>query len=157
MKRNQLTALLLALVMLVPAFAGCSEKGNGDPAGGADAGNTDVTPAAEEAETEAAEEMLVCSVPEDLSLGGSSVRFLHFHDQQTYNVSVTELNGELLNDAVFTSNQKVMEDLDCTFEHIENGGIEPTKLTNAYKAGDDIYEIVYGTQWKVAPVVSQHI
>ena len=158
MTMKKLTALLLCALMLAPSFAACSEKGaneSADPASGT-AQTSELTPAAAETEAEA-EELLTCSVPEDLKLGGQSVRILHFTDQQTFNINVEELTGELLNDAVLNSNQKVMDDLDCVFVHNENGGIEPTKLTSAYKAGDDIYEIVYGTQWKVAPIVSQHI
>ena len=124
MKMQKLTALLLCVLMLAPSFAGCSEKGTGgstEPAQNT-AGTSEITPAAE---TEApGEETLTCSVPEDLKLGGQSVRILHFADQQTFNISVEELTGELLNDAVLNSNQKVMDDLDCVFVHIENGGIE---------------------------------
>lgn len=155
---KKLTALLLCGLLLAPNFIGCSEKGteeSADPASGA-AAISELTPDAPETEAPS-EERLTCSVPGDLKLGGQSVRILHFADQQTFNINVEELTGELLNDAVLNSNQKVMDDLDCVFVHNENGGIEPTKLTNAYKAGDDIYEIVYGTQWKVAPIVSQHI
>ncbi len=155
MKNTKMTALLLCFVLLLPPLAACSEKradGGEETAGGIAA-----EPAAEAVEAAEAEEKLTCSVPEDLDLGGQSVRILHFADQQTFNISVEEITGELLNDAVYTSNQKVMDDLGCAFVHIENGGIEPTKLTSSFKAGDDIYEIVYGTQWKVAPIVSQHI
>ncbi len=158
MKKTRLTAILLSLLMLTPAFAACSESGtNPEPSQQNSSGGTDTPVISEAAETEAAEEHIACDVPADLDLGGESVRFLHFHDQQTYNINVEELNGELLNDAVFASNQKVMEDLNCEFVHNGNGGIEPTNVSNAVKAGDDIYEIVYGTQWKVAPMVSQHL
>lgn len=158
MTLKKLTALLLCALMLTSSFAACSEKGTNapaDPASGT-AQTSELTPDAPETEAPE-EEVLTCSVPEDVKLGGQSVRILHFSDQQTFNINVEELTGELLNDAVLNSNQKVMDDLDCVFVHNENGGIEPNKLTNAFKAGDDIYEIVYGTQWKVAPIVSQHI
>ena len=156
MKKTRITALLLSLFMLIPSLTACSDKGNAkaeETAG--NSGAAEPTPEiVEEPETD---EHLTCSVPEDLNLGDQSVRILHFADQQTFNISVEEMTGELLNDAVFSSNQNVMNDLGCVFVHIENGGIEPTKLTTSYKAGDDIYEIVYGTQWKVGPIVSQHI
>ena len=155
MKLKKMTALLLCVLMLAPGFAGCSEKGTGGEADPASVGAGTADPSSAAPETEAPEdEHLACTVPEDLKLGGQSVRFLHFADQQTFNINVEEMTGELLNDAVLTSNQKVMEDLDCVFVHTENGGIEPTILTTSFKAGDDIFEIVYGTQWKVAPIVS---
>ncbi|MBR4205884.1 MAG: hypothetical protein IKQ92_10435 [Clostridia bacterium] len=154
-KPKRLSAFLLALLMLMLPLAGCGESSaNADPEETEPTQGVGTEPADDAPETE---EKLVCSVPGDLKMSGESVRFLHFRDVQTFTVDVEELSGELLNDAVFNSNQKVMEDLDCVFRHIENDGIEADKVTNAYRAGDDIYEIVYGTQWKVAPLTLQHM
>ena len=158
MKAKKLTALLLCMSMLAPSFSGCSEQGTGEATEPSATTGNEAEQTVPGADTEAAEEeRLVCSVPGDLDMGGASVRFLHFADQQTFNINVEEMTGELLNDAVLSSNQRVMDDLNCVFVHNENGGIEPTTLTTSFKAGDDIIEIVYGTQWKVAPIVSQHI
>ncbi len=159
MKTKRLIALILCILTAVSCFfsAGCGEKADENPADAAvDTGSPETSPE-EEGEDEEGEKLLECSVPESLKLNGESVRFLHFFATETFTINIEELTGELLNDAVVNSNQRVMEDLDCVFVHIENGGKNPATLTNARQAGDDVYEIVYGTQWTVAPVVVQHI
>lgn len=158
MKNRRIVALFLTLLMIAPSVISCSETANETPE--ETQPSAEVTAAEEtvaEEETEA-DSRLECTVPAEVTIGGQSVSILSFKEGEiNYNISVTETTGELLNDAVFASNQKVMEELDCTFEYIENGGIEVQNLQTAFTAGDDIYDIVYGTQWKVAPLVSQHM
>ena len=157
MKKRTL-ALLLTLLMIAPSVISCSESTTNAPE---ETQSSAETPAAEEGtageETEA-DARLECTVPADLDFAGESVGILSFRDDAVnYYISATETNGELLNDAVFASNQTVMEELNCVFDFIDNGSIDPGNLQNAVAAGDEIYDIVYGTQWKVAPLVSQHI
>ena len=159
MKTRKVLALLFALLMIAPSVISCSETTNEapeetQPSAEVPAGEEEI--AAEE-ETEA-DVRLECAVPADLDLGGEAVGILSFRDDAvSYYISVTETTGELLNDAVYAANQKVMEELNCTFDFLDNGNIEVTNLQNAVAAGDEIYDLVYGTQWKVAPLVSQHM
>ena len=157
MKNRRIPALLLALLMVAPSAISCSETTT-DTA-------EETQPSAEVTAEEAAVEeepeedaRLECSVPADVNLGGESIGVLSFRDaNNNFHISAAETTGELLNDAVFTSNQKVMEELGFTFEFIDNGSVDPMNLQNAIAAGDEVYDIVYGTQWKVAPLVSQHM
>ena len=157
MKKRTL-ALLLTLLMIAPSVIACSESTTNAPE---ETQPSAETPAAEEVTAEEepeADARLECSVPADVNLGGEAIGILSFRDDavNTY-ISVTETTGELFNDAMFSANQTVMEELNCTFDFIDNGNIEPGNLQNAVAAGDEVYDIVYGTQWKVAPLVSQHI
>ena len=157
MKKRTL-ALLLTLLMIAPSVISCSESSENaaeETQVSAETPAAEETPAEEEPEADA---RLECAVPADLDFGGEAVGILTFRDDavNTY-ISVTETTGELFNDAMFTANQTVMEELNCSFDFIDNGNIEPGNLQNAVAAGDEIYDIVYGTQWKVAPLVSQHI
>ncbi len=157
MKKRTL-ALLLTLLMIAPSVISCSESTTNTPEetqASAETPTAEEVPAEEETEVDA---RLECAVPADINLGGETVGVLSFRDaNNNYHISATETTGELLNDAVFTSNQLIMEELGFTFEFIDNGGIDPMNLQNAVAAGDEVYDIVYGTQWKVAPLVSQHI
>lgn len=157
--KNRTLALLLTLLMIAPSVIACSENNTETPdetqPSAEVSASAEETPAEEEPEEDA---RLECAVPADVTLGGETVGVLSFRDaNNNYHISVTETTGELLNDAVFASNQLVMEELDFTFEFIDNGSVDPMNLQNAVAAGDEVYDIVYGTQWKVAPLASQHI
>ena len=156
--KNRTLALLLTLLMIAPSVIACSESTTNAPE---ETQPSAETPAAEEvvAEEEPEEDArLECKVPADIDLGGETLGVLSFRDaNNNYHISATETTGELLNDAVFSSNQLVMEELNFAFEFIDNGSVDPMNLQNAVAAGDEVYDIVYGTQWKVAPLVSQHI
>ena len=155
---NRTLALLLTLLMIAPSVIACSESTTNAPE---ETQPSAETPAAEEVVTEEEPEedaRLECKVPADIDLGGETLGVLSFRDaNNNYHISATETTGELLNDAVFSSNQLVMEELNFAFEFIDNGSVDPMNLQNAVAAGDEVYDIVYGTQWKVAPLVSQHI
>ncbi len=160
MKTNRTLSLLLALLMLTPTFMSCGEQEASDPSAQATtAEETTAETVPEETAPETEARLTSTTVPADMDLNGAEVAMLHFTDSgvPSYNIMIAEQNGELLNDSTYTANQVVMENLNCTFKHYDNGGIEPTELTNLHAAGDDLYDLVYGTQWKVAPLVSRGI
>ena len=138
MKKRTL-ALLLTLLMIAPSVISCSESSEN---AAEEAPVSAETPAAEEIPAEEepeADARLECSVPADVNLGGETVGVLSFRDgSNNYHISATETTGELLNDAVFSSNQKVMEELGFTFEFIDNGSVDPMNLQNAIAAGDEV-------------------
>lgn len=142
--------IILALLLLGLVMTGCGETES-----------VDTTPVLEETESAVQEEVtetqLSCDVPAELVLDGEEVTFLQFTDTPNINISIEEQTGELFNDAMYVANSQVMEALDCVFVHIDNGGIETQNLQKAFTAGEDVYDIVYGTQWKVAPLVAQHM
>ncbi len=158
--KNRTLALLLTLLMIAPSVIACSESTTNapeetQPQASAETPAAEDVPAEEETEADA---RLECKVPADVDLGGETLGVLSFRDaSNNYHISATETTGELLNDAVFAANQLVMEELNFAFDFIDNGSVDPMNLQNAVAAGDEVYDIVYGTQWKVAPLVSQHI
>ncbi len=160
MKTKRNFCLLLALLMFAPTFASCGEQATSDPTTQAtSAEETTSETVAEETEPETEARLKSTTIPDDLDLNGAEIAMLHFTDSgvPSYNIMISEQNGELLNDSTYTANALVMEELNCTFTHYDNGGIDPTELTNLHAAGDDLYDLVYGTQWKVAPLVSRGI
>ncbi len=147
---KKLLCVLLASLFL-PVLSACGDT-TAETTAETAAPETETTPV----ETEPA---ITCSVPADVTLSGASVRILHYIDQVVpyQNIMAAEITGETLNDAIFQANTAVMEELDCVFEHLENDGINTAQLEKAFTAGDDSYELVYGTQWKIAPLVTKHM
>lgn len=149
MKNTRTIAFLLTLLLLGQILSGC----------GTTEGNETETEATTDTfvETEPEETRLPCTIPADGQLDGKTIRMLQFTFVTNFNISVEEQTGEIFQDAVYYANAQVMDDLDCTFEQIDNDGDETTHLQTAYTAGEDIYDLVYGTQWRVAPLITSHL
>ena len=71
------------------------------------------------------------------SLGADWVEWVH------RDIFAEEVNGDVINDAVYNRNSKIEEKYNITISQtsVENPQVE-TKVTQAVKAGDDIYDVV---------------
>ena len=116
MKKN--LAFLLAMLMLVPTFASCSEQTSGEDTTGGDTPTAGV----EEAETEETE------APDpfaDVDFGGRDFRVLtsiYVNDSTNADKFIRgtgETNGEIVNDAVYARNLFVSELLGITLKFTE--------------------------------------
>ncbi len=144
----------LCLIALLLGLSSCGKDAPKEPT--SDAPETSTAPVEEVTEPE--DTRVTSGLPDDLDLGGKSVRVLQFHsDADVLPVDIEEMTGDTLNDAIFTANQSVMEKLNCVYDFIDNEDIETTKLDNTYAAGEDAYDFVIGVQWKVAPLVTKHM
>ncbi|MBR5445006.1 MAG: extracellular solute-binding protein [Clostridia bacterium] len=131
--KKQLTLLLAAL--MVSSVTAC--------AGGE--AETETAPETTPAETMPAETELTASLP-DKTFDGAEVMFLTSHNSgydwySSYEIYAAEMNGQLINDAVFTRNQQIEELLDIR--------IAETKLENVHNvaketliAGDTQFDVV---------------
>jgi len=105
-------SLLLALLMLAPAIVSCAETEDtaspDTPDVSADAGTEETVPE----ETEISRENYPDTLPDDLDFGGETVT-IHSRgdDESIYEVSVEEMTGEVVNDAVYERNEMVAERL----------------------------------------------
>ena len=156
MKHKKRIALLLSFLMTAACWAACGSQ----PEEPADISQPEPEQsdgsAAEPEETEA-ETVLVCSVPEDLTLGGETVSVLSYRDgDASLQISAEEQTGDVFNDALFGANLKTTEEMDFVYRFIDNGGLENDTLVKSIAAGDEAYDIVYGTQWKVIQLVLQN-
>ena len=143
-------ALLICLLMLAPSVISCSDsipesiETQSESVPPEDTTMEDTSPQ--------------CTVPEDITLDGETVSILNFRNgAKSFLVSIEEATGEILNDAVFNANAQLMEEMNFIYEYIDNGGEDTMKLFSAVSAGDDIYDIVYGTQCRVAPLVCDNV
>ncbi len=100
------------------------------------------------------------SLPEDLDFGGEEIfvyGWEHYEDIEFY--AETE-NGDIVNDAVFRRNLSVQENLNVklTFSEIEgrDSGTWNKKVTNANKAGDDLYDIIAGHSHRIGELAQSN-
>ena len=140
MRNHRLTALLLSLLMIVPALTACGNAENAAETA-ADTASAETVPA----ETEPAWQY------PDKDFEGASYRI--YNMDNFYNMYVTmnrdELNGNILDDAVYNRNRGVEEALNCVITELlhvaPDCNYQPmfTTARSSVLGGSDDYEIMY--------------
>ncbi len=145
---KKISALLLALLMLLPTIAGCAESATED--GGTPASDT---PGAEEllAEEAVPEETEIMPDLPEITFGGADYVILTRNccPSHTNGVYVEELSGDVVNDAVYDRNAALEEQFDIHIaEPVLGNDGEATILAASVQAGDDAYDAcVYHYRW----------
>ena len=141
MKRT--ISLALVLMMLLGAFAGCGS----DPAETtASAEVTDTTAAETETETLYEPDDL----PADLRYDGETINTFGWSGPAAIEFFAEEMNGELVNDAIYQRNLSVEERLGVQLEYVLQPGAYNDRNTwantvvNSVQAGDGAYDIASG-------------
>lgn len=141
--KKRVLSLLLAAVLLVPSISACSENN-------AETGETeaDLTPApsAEDAVVEPEETELSDNLPESdfegYAFRVSAQEGVYYGADMIEQVLVEEINGDVVNDAVYSANRTVESRFNTKLEpalYPDDGG---TTVKAAIQAGDDIFDIV---------------
>ncbi len=159
MKKN--LAFLLALLMLASAAVGCSEAGtSGETAAENTAPDASAETVAEETAPE--EETLVQDdLPADLKYNGTNVHIHGWSGPVQTEFYVEELNGDIVNDAIFERNDIVQERLDITLEYTLTPGAFSDRntwvqtLANSITAGDGAFDISAGYSMAGASLAAQ--
>ncbi len=144
--KKRILSLLLAAIML--SSVACSDTTSDDPAV-TDAPTGDAA-AAEVVETEEETEFLPDNLPSDLDFGAASVHTYGWEEIAIIEFFAEELNGDVVNDAVFQRNQTVEERLNVVLEYTlapgnnANHQAWATSVINSTMAGDGAYDIVAG-------------
>ena len=146
--KKQITAMFLALAMLLPTLTACSESTDNNDAktdSPAAAGSVETNPEAVEAETEFTRADVKDDLPDDLNYDGQEVMVLArtkaWFDGEMY---VEELNGETLNDAVYNRDTSVEERLNVVINYDlqdDTNGLINKNVT----AGADEYQLHVGS------------
>ena len=140
MNKTRILAAFLAALMLLGSLASCGETietPESTPAG------TQDTPTVTEEETE-----LTDALPDDLNYGGDEINIISRYREgwTSGEISVPELLGEDVNDAVYERNKAVEERLNVKIiSHEENNndpGVVVNKVATAVKAGTREYDIM---------------
>ncbi|MBR4959921.1 MAG: hypothetical protein IKY52_03390, partial [Clostridia bacterium] len=156
MKKQKLTALLLALLLALPSLAAC---------GNAEATETDTTADTAVIETETEDNALKSSLPADLDFGGATV-VVHARgdDDSWLEVQADESNGEVLNDAIYNRNLKVSEQLNVDLMGYRGQGWatywDTTSDINMFKtsitAGDNAFQCIAGWNTFIVPLAMEN-
>lgn len=141
---KKLTALLLAALILSSALASCGEQTSTTPSGSDSSSASGETTAAAE-ETVPEETEIKPDLPE-ADLQGYSFRVLtRDTDHHIKEVYATELNGEVVNDAVYTRNLNVEETYNVKLEAVEVTEAPETVMQEEFRrivmAGDDAFDV----------------
>jgi len=140
-----IAVLCLALMLMVSCKSGDKSTGDGKNNNGGDANQADEQNNAAEISTERLYPAL-----EAKDFGGYEFVFLSrtidnpdWVEWDHRDLTAEEMNGEVLNDAVFARNSKIGEKYNITFKEIVVENPQVTSLTQkAVKAGDDTYDII---------------
>ncbi|MBQ3708901.1 MAG: hypothetical protein II889_13510 [Clostridia bacterium] len=142
---RKLISLLLALLLALSAtgLTGCSEKPAEGDAAPANTAQPDVTPAGEIDEDE--DGYLADDLPEK-DFGGAEFNILTttWYNAKNY-IFAEEMNGEVVNDALFNQRSKVSDRFNVEVTCTANDGNDAVAANahNLVISGDDTYAIVY--------------
>lgn len=135
-------ALLLAMLLLASSTVGCSNAaGNTETTGDTTADTTaDTTP-------EESTESYDTGLP-SMDFGGRTFTFYTKNDASwvdwfEFSIYAEEMNGEVLNDAVFSRNSYVQETCNVVLaEYAPTSGNFSSEIGNSIQAGDSQYDVV---------------
>ena len=148
--KKQITAMFLALAMMLPTLTACSESTDNNDAiteSPTVAGSVETIPEAveAEAETEFTRADVQDDLPDDLNFDGQQVMVLArtkaWFDGEMY---VEELNGETLNDAVFNRDTKVEDRLNVVINYDLQDNTNSV-INNNVTAGVDEHQLHVGS------------
>ena len=150
------TALLLLLAMISGMAAGCGETVQ----------ETETTAETAAVETEAvpAETELTTALPSDLDLAGASVTIHARGDDDSFlEVYTEELNGDVLNDAVYNRNAAVEELLNVDIIGYRGGGWQSyysgdsdvPKIKASIASGDNAYQCIAGWNSRISSLAME--
>lgn len=157
---KKIFALILAALMLLPMIVACAETTGDDIVTTAPDAAT-VTPAGTEDTTPVETELQSATLPENLKFEGETIIFLSrdssFVDDE---VAVEDINGSMVNDAIYRRNEKVKKQLGVEFENIQlTGGnyVISEELRNAANNGETYFDIIANSTYSTIMYTGENI
>ena len=157
MNKHRIAALLLAALMTAAAFVSCGDDA-ATPAGGGAQDNVGKEAADEVTEAETTEDEGEPDLPE-ADFGGDTFNLLTAGETNSYvekYIVVEEMNGEVVNDAIYERNRAVEENFNCKFIATFQEGAT-AYATKAVMAGDNTFFAVYDRKNQLSAGVQKHI
>ncbi|MBR4959922.1 MAG: extracellular solute-binding protein [Clostridia bacterium] len=156
MKNNRFAALFMALLLALPMFASCGDT--------AESQETEALTDTAAVETEPEDTTLKPALPADLDFGGETVTIHARGDDDSFlEVYTEELNGDVLNDAVYNRNAAVEELLNADIVGFRGGGwrsyydgnSDVPKIKASITAGDNAYQCIAGWNSRIASLAME--
>ena len=153
-KLKRTMAMLIALLMLVPTLASCSDntpaetkETTSQQETAQTAESTDAS--ADESETE--DERIKPNIPESADFGGDDITFLHWYNpawtetvRQSRDIYAEGITGEAINDAVYNRNVKIEDAYKVKIAlQLEQSTDIASMVGQQVTAGDSTYDVVY--------------
>ena len=153
-KLKRTMAVLIALLMLVPSLASCSDntpaetkETTAQQETAQTAESTDAS--ADESETE--DERIKPNIPESADFGGDDITFLHWYNtawtetvRQSRDIYAEGITGEAINDAVYNRNVKIEDAYKVKIAlQLEQSTDIASMVGQQVTAGDSTYDVVY--------------
>ena len=153
-KLKRTMAVLIALLMLVPTLASCSDntpaetkETTAQQETSQTAESTDAS--ADESETE--DERIKPNIPESADFGGDDITFLHWYNpawtetvRQSRDIYAEGITGEAINDAVYNRNVKIEDAYKVKIAlQLEQSTDIASMVGQQVTAGDSTYDVVY--------------
>ena len=146
MKNTKLKTVCAVLCALMSAS--CVFSCGSESAAPADGGGQQQATETMETEAEEIDTYVYDSLPDNLDFGGETVTIHTRGDTNSYGEVYAELDGEVLNDAVYNRNKDVEERLNVKIDVFQGPGWRDyssiTKLKSTILAGDNAYQIIAG-------------
>ena len=138
--RRQISDFSAALLLASMIFASCGSQ-TAAPAGADTVGAGIQVQAETVTETEAEDTALRDAVPE-LDFGGETFRSIQ-QGPQTYNFTASELNGEVINDAIYNQLRTVSERFNISFADVISKSFDQVSgdVKKSVTAGEDAYDL----------------
>ena len=153
-KLKRITAVLIALLMLVPTLASCSDNTPAETKETTSQQETAQTAESTDAssdESETEDERIKPNIPESADFGGDDITFLHWYNpawtetvRQSRDIYAEGITGEAINDAVYNRNVKIEDAYKVKIAlQLEQSTDIASMVGQQVTAGDSTYDVVY--------------
>ena len=144
MKKHRITAILLAVLLLLPGLVSCAEDKTETPE--VTAAEPTADPGAVEPEEAEEEDSYAPDDLGEVDFGGASYVIAGLSNRTTTAVTSSELNGEVINDAQYNSARTVEDrfNVAISYEDLANddGGMA-TAIRNIVSSGEEKYAVTF--------------
>ena len=153
-KLKRTMAMLIALLMLVPTLASCSNNTPAESKETTAQQETSQTAESTDAsadDTTAEDERIKPNIPESADFGGDTITFLHWYNtawtetvRQSRDIYSEGITGEAINDAVYNRNVKIEDAYKVKIAlQLEQSTDIASMVGQQVTAGDSTYDVVY--------------
>ena len=160
---KKIVSIILAVLMLLPMIVACAETTGADIVTTEAPDAATVAHADTEADTTPVEtELQSATLPADLKFPGETIIFLsRDSDFVADEVAVEDINGSMVNDAIYARNEKVKSQLGVEFENIQIAGTDnyaiSNELRNAANNGETYFDIIANSTYSTIMYTGENI